>query len=224
MRTHSQADNSQVETMNRTNRLRPSFCMAAAVASVAPLVAVGAEAFCGPRTTSSIANSCYHRDHHRRLLHTTRSQGIHRSSRSSLHTGNRRGGGVNSYSETQMSAVSTQDSGSRSSRMKLLWQSKRQAGQGRAGIRRPRAMAPLHAADQPSGPSSGAHGSEVARRASTTSLPPATASGEGAGLHQVEDMAQLSSGRQGTTPFGHITDETLDLIRASISITEVIGQ
>lgn len=99
---------------------------------------------------------------------------------------------------------------------------------GGGGIRRPRSMTPFHA--EPAGGS----GKDAA-------IPAAQSSGvRDTGLaggnkqnhgHQQQQQQQppqqqrkQGGGGGGGRPFGHITDETLDLIRASTSITEVISQ
>lgn len=46
----------------------------------------------------------------------------------------------------------------------------------------------------------------------------------GAEKQQAAVQPQRSKGGDGRRGFGHVTDETLDLIRASTSIIEVVGE
>ncbi len=92
------------------------------------------------------------------------------------------------------------------------------------GMRRPRALAPLGAAaggEQPGDATASAGGSEGwgAGRAGVGTELAAGQPREGLGGAQAQPR---QGGRR--RPFGHITDETLDLIRASTSIADVIGQ
>lgn len=90
-------------------------------------------------------------------------------------------------------------------------------------MRRPRGLPPLRSAaagsDQPGDAAAPADGGKGWRPGS------AGVGAELAGGRPREGVQRNSKGKGGgRRPFGHITDETLDLIRASTSITQVIGQ
>lgn len=93
---------------------------------------------------------------------------------------------------------------------------------------RPRAVAPLSAAaagsDRPSDAAAAAGGGRVPQQ---SRLPQRVELAAGQPRGSVQQPKEGGGGGGGRKPFGpsrHITDETLDLIRASTSITEVIGQ
>lgn len=83
-------------------------------------------------------------------------------------------------------------------------------------------MVPLEAAEQSFGALTESNDFVGPRTPTAASTIPSRPAGEGELQHQVEEPTL--SGHRVNVPFGHITDETLDLIRASISITEVISQ
>lgn len=191
-------------TMNRGDearlRVRRSFRVATAAAATS-LLATSAEAFlCAPDAAASrlLYGTPRHRSSRCALQHSSSRS----SSRASLHANNR----DNSSRRSSSSSSST-------SRRRQLPPS----GGANLGVRRPRGLPPLRAAgsDQPGDAAAsvgGAKGRQPGQAGVGTEL---------AGGQPREGVQHKEGGRR---PFGHITDDTLDLIRASTSITEVIGQ
>lgn len=87
-------------------------------------------------------------------------------------------------------------------------------------MRRPRGLPPLRAAagnGQPSDAAAASAGDAKGWQAGAAGVGTELASGQ-------PRREGVQHGEGGRKSFGHITDDTLDLIRASTSITEVIGQ
>lgn len=182
-----------------------------AVAAATSLLATSAEAFlCGaPDATGSRP--------HGRGRGTQQQQQRHRPARCALQHSNSRDGrdveGRDSSSRSRRRLSAGGDSTSPTSN------SNRERS-----MRRPRALAPLGAAaggEQPSDAAGSAGGSKGwgAGQAGVGTELVAGQPREGLGG---EGARPREGGRR--RPFGHITDETLDLIRASTSIADVIGQ
>lgn len=208
--------------MKSLDHLRRSLRVAVAVSSVARLVATGAEAFCGPGVPSYIPNS-NQRSQNRQLLNSTPYL-YQRSLRSSLRNSNSYSGRGTRRGRPWTTAVSADDPSHAPASLEDRINSVRRAKLRGAGHGRPRAMAPLQSSDRQIGSSIDHDETGHGRRASLVSS--SSTSGNEVGLQRREENLRLpsSSDHQGNVPFGHITDETLDLIRASISITEVIGE
>lgn len=208
--------------MKNLGRLRSSLSMAVAVSSVAHLVATGAEAFCGPGVPSSILSS-NQRSQNRRVLNSSPYL-YQRSLGSSLRNSNSFSGRATRCGRPWTTAVSADDPSQAPPSLEERNKSVGRAKLRQAGHRRPRGMAPLQSSDSQIGSSVDHDETGHGRRASLVSS--SSTSGNYAELQRPEENLKLpsSSDHQGNMPFGHITDETLDLIRASISITEVIGE
>lgn len=191
---------------NARVRMRRSFRVATAAAATS-LLATSAEAFlCSPDATGAsrlLHRTPRHRSSSRCTLQHSSSRGS--GSRESHHDNNR-----------ESSSRSSSSSNGGTSRRRRLPPSRGPSLE----VRRPRGVPPLHAAaggDQPRDATPSTGGVKGWKPG------PAEVGTELAG-GQPREGVQRSSKEGGRRPFGHITDETLDLIRASTSITEVIGQ
>lgn len=230
----------QTNMMKRPNCIRRSFRMTAAAAAASAAIVTNniasggrsgggvAEAFCAGPTIA--VHQYQQRSARRRVLplpaaddHGDGSNNTKRRPRSSRCSSSGRrlhmsycdtaesGGSASSVCDAwtvQAAGIHVLASGGGGSRSSV-----RRRERGTAPSRtRPRAMTPLRAVDQPFDVPAAGGGGRVEG--------PSTASAE-ARRPRVEGEASRGKRR---TPFGHITDETLDLIRASTSITEVISQ
>lgn len=233
--------------MERSTRMRRPFraTAAAAAASAVAIVGPGAahvEAFCtiaGIATVHERQNSRLFRlstsihdnnRHHGRRRRASTSQCSMQGSGDTDESASHGGGGVGGV-DTKPTAPVARVNLVRSERLTSKGASANNprllTARGDARIR-PRALAPLRAAaDQ--GPEHSTFGGGYGGEGSPTV-------GAAPSLRDVgvEDVGKVvegggAGGRGGVgrgrrMPLGHITDETLDLIRASTSITEVIGQ
>eukprot|EP00903_Cladosiphon_okamuranus_P011616 g10926.t1 len=185
-------------------RVRRSFRVATAVAA-ASLLATSAEAFLCATDATGVSRLLNGTPRYRSSSRCALEHGSRGSSRASPHASN-------------------QESPSGGGGTSRRWRRRLPPSRGAdSGVRPPRGVPPLRAAEASSDQLGDAAASAGGGKGWQPG--PAGVGTELAGGRPREGVQPKSKGKGcGRRPFGHITDETLDLIRASTSITEVIGQ